>query len=94
MRKVIASLVAGFILGTTATAGAVVSAYWEGDGNRYHCDGVTSGVICIDRKGGYQIGMTKGYVYLAYGKNNLAACERTKRPLQGCFSDGHVFSGP
>jgi len=64
MKRTIAGLVAGLVLGTAATAGAVTvgSSYWNEDGADYSCQGVGAGMDC--KAGMYEIGITRSFLYL------------------------------
>lgn len=78
MRKVIAGLVAGLVLGVTGTAGATLTNYWEGQGNTYTCEGVETGMHCKERSGYglYNIWITPKYVDISRGKKIVYGCKR------------------
>jgi hypothetical protein len=61
MRRTIAALIAGLVLGITGTAVAA-GGYWAEGGSGYKCEGITSGVSC--NSGLYQVGITRDYVYV------------------------------
>jgi hypothetical protein len=46
MKKAIAGLIAGFVLGTASVGVAATQSLWERGGNGYKCWGVSSGAIC------------------------------------------------
>jgi hypothetical protein len=62
MKRTIAALIAGLVLGISGTAVAATAVYWEKNGNGYRCQGISSGVTC--NAGYYQIGVTRDYVYV------------------------------
>lgn len=89
MKRTIAGLIAGLVLGVAGTAGAMTSAYWEGKGPTYTCSGVSSGASCHERYGQYGIYITRDFVAITRGKKDKAVygCRRGwASPAQACFS--------
>lgn len=82
MRKMIAGILAGLVLGTTGTAVAAQQyGYWHNSGNDYKCQGYSKGVYC--NSGGYQVGVTTDYVFLKKGTGTprdatTVGCEKWK----------------
>lgn len=75
MKKTIAALIAGIMLGVSGTAVAASQIYWHQDGSGYSCEGVTSGVICA--AGGYRVGVTPTYVFIQKkGTKQTYACRK------------------
>ena len=78
MRRVIAGVIAGLVLGTTGTAiGAVaLKPYWSESGNAYTCQGTNTGMLC--KSAGFRFGVTKDYVFMSKGyksaKGPVFAC--------------------
>ena len=84
MRRVIAALIAGLVLGATGVAGATVNSYWEGRGAKYHCEGETSGVKCVHNSG-YVIWFTPGFAAINKGRKPVAYCV-LREPTSSCWS--------
>jgi hypothetical protein len=64
MKKLIAGVVAGLVLGVTGTGiAATQGGYWSEGGTGYKCEGIAAGVTC--KSGGYEFGATKSFVYIA-----------------------------
>jgi hypothetical protein len=75
MRKTLAALVAGIVLGTTGTGIAATQVYWHQDGRDYSCEGVANGVIC--KSGGYRVGVTRSFVFVQKnGTKQTYACTK------------------
>lgn len=77
MKRTIAALIAGIMLGTTGlAAGAVMSGYWKQSGNFYSCQGVANGVLCKERNGLYGVSITPSYVAITRRGKAIRGCER------------------
>lgn len=79
MKKTLAALVAGLVLGGTGTAIAGTSLYWERSGNDYHCEGIATGFRCSS--GGFKVGTTKDFLYISRGSARngpVFACQKWK----------------
>jgi len=79
MKKLIAGLVAGLILGSASVAGATTSwTYWVRGGSSYTCTGIDSGVLCKERSwsGLYGVSITKDYVGITRRGHALSGCKR------------------
>jgi hypothetical protein len=67
MRKLIAGLVAGLVLGTAGTAiGAVTGGYWAQPNGLYSCSGISTYAVC--KSGGFSVGVTDEFVFVQKGK--------------------------
>lgn len=77
MRRTIAALIAGIVLGTCTTAVAATSLYWAKSGSGYACEGIGNGVTC--NAGLYQVGVTPDFVFIQ---------KRTTKQTFGCRKYG------
>lgn len=85
MRRTVAALIAGLLLGITGTAAAGAKYYWSEGGSGYKCQGVTTGVVC--KSGGFSIGITRTFLYVQKGSGDSAptyACRKWSS-WSGCF---------
>lgn len=85
MRRTIAALIAGLVLGITGTAVAAQNYYWSEKGTGYKCEGITGGVHC--NAGNYQVGVTRDFVYVQnrYTKETFGCRKRAR--WSTCVSD-------
>lgn len=92
MRRLLAGLIAGLMLGATGVAGAATAVgYWTQGGTSYSCSGVSSGVICKEKYGRYKISITPTFVGISYGAKAYLGCERGyDRPATACFADPSI----
>jgi len=91
MKKVIAGLVAGLVLGSVSTAGAATNwTYWVRGGASYTCTGIETGVICKEKpwSGVYRVSITPSFVGIFRGSHAVYGCDRGfKDEASACFSD-------
>jgi hypothetical protein len=83
MRKLIAGLVSGLLLGSVGVATA--SSYWKEGGTGYTCSGIANGAICHqDGYWRYGVLVTHKNIVIFRGRNTpLMACYRD-RSSDGC----------
>lgn len=88
MKKTIAALVSGLILGSAGVAAA--SGYWTESFAGYTCEGVSSGARCIDKRGQYRVAiLPSGITIYTGGGNNpnpIMWCDRYGSPSRACTS--------
>lgn len=83
MLKIIAGLIAGFVLATAGVAGAY-STYWKKATPAYNCSGIRASVICYGY--GYTVLMSRGRTALYAGTGDNPDPIITCPPYRGMYS--------
>lgn len=87
MKRTIAAIIAGLLIGTTGTAiAATTSGFWQQSGNSYSCQGSPRSVSCKETgwKTNYSIAFTPNYVIVSFGSRVIFGCDRPKQPQYNC----------
>jgi hypothetical protein len=87
MKKIIAALIAGIVLGTAGVGIAATSGYWTGNGVGYRCEGTSSGAICDQT--GYTTLVKGNSITIFKGEDPIFTCNRG-RSIKAC-SDYRVL---
>jgi hypothetical protein len=85
MKKLIAGLVAGIVLGSTSVGIAATTSYWDGHGAGYKCEGTATGAICQHTRYGTKYGV------LVQGKQ-MAVFVGKNSPIFSCMQGKGVYA--
>jgi hypothetical protein len=82
--KLIIFVIAGVLIGSTATASGFV--YWKRGGATYMCEGTGVSVFCKETnwKPAYEIAFIPGAVDVSYGGRLIFNCNRKQSPNYNC----------
>lgn len=88
MKKIIASIIAGIVLGSTSVGIAASQNYWKNGGKTYTCTGSTVSVFCKETnwKTGYEVAIMPSRIAVYFGSNPVFACNRKQTPQFNCES--------
>ena len=86
MRRLLAGLVAGCVLGSVGTA--LAGTAWTSGGTTYRCTGSNVSVFCKETnwRTGYEVAIYPGAVSVSFGSKLIYHCNRKKRPQSNCVS--------
>jgi hypothetical protein len=86
MKSRLAAVLVGVVLGTTGTALAGTTYYWEERGNTYRCQGSERSVFCKETiwQRNYEVSIIPGWVSVAYGGHAIFGCKRALLPRGNC----------
>jgi hypothetical protein len=87
MKKLVAGLMIGLVLGVSSTAAIAASTvYWKRGGGSYSCEGTYTGVICKETnyQPAYSVAIVRGNIIAAYRGRVIFGCDRGYSPGGNC----------
>jgi hypothetical protein len=82
MKRTIIAFIAGLLLATAGTAGAVTTAgYWQKSGSTYACSGISNGASCNLKGSSFKVYVLPNRtVSVSYGSKPLFICHQYDTP--------------
>ena len=88
MKRTVASLIAGIVIGSTGVGIASTQDYWKQGGRTFSCSGDAVSVFCKETnwRTNYKVAIFPSLVTVSHGSKVVFGCKRKYPPAHNCES--------